>query len=83
VIFPLGCSSEIGVNVIKGKRVLLRQIREEDWEIFENWGKSRDALWGPYQRFHIYHFPLLRGAYQKTGLLSREGGMLLIETIED
>lgn len=69
--------------MIKGKNVLLRQIRDEDWMMFENWGKCRDALWGPYQRFQIDHLPLLREAYQKTGLLSRESGFLLIETIEE
>lgn len=68
--------------MIKGKKVLLRQIRDEDWSLFEEWGKSREALWGSYQRFQMDHLPLLREAFQKTGLLSREGGILLIETIE-
>jgi len=68
--------------MIKGKNVLLRQIRDEDWQVIEDWGKSREALWGPYQRFQMDHLPLLREAFQKTGLLSREGGILLIETIE-
>jgi len=68
--------------MIKGKNVLLRQIRDEDWPVIEDWGKSREALWGPYQRFQMDHLPLLWEAFQKTGLLSREGGILLIESIE-
>jgi aminoglycoside 6'-N-acetyltransferase len=69
--------------MIKGNRVLLRPIRDEDWPKFEEWGRSRDALWGPFQRFQMDHLPLLREAYQQTGLLKRESGVLLIETIED
>jgi RimJ/RimL family protein N-acetyltransferase len=69
--------------VIKGTRILLRPIRDEDWPKFEEWGKSRDALWGPFQRFQMDHVPLLGEAYQQTGLLKRESGVLLIETIKD
>ncbi|MEJ2733010.1 MAG: GNAT family protein [Anaerolineae bacterium] len=69
--------------MIEGSRVLLRPIRDEDWSKFEEWGKSREALWGPFQRFQMDHLPLLREAYQKTGLLKRESGFLLIETMED
>ncbi|KAA3645824.1 MAG: N-acetyltransferase [Chloroflexi bacterium] len=69
--------------MIKGKKVLLRKIRDEDWEMFEKWGESRDALWGPYQRFQIDHLPLLKEAYQKTGLISRDGGILMIERLDD
>jgi aminoglycoside 6'-N-acetyltransferase len=68
--------------MIKGKNVLLRPIRDEGWSIIEDWGKNREAFWGPYQRFQMDHLPLLQEAFQKTGLLSREGGLLLIETIE-
>jgi aminoglycoside 6'-N-acetyltransferase len=69
--------------MITGTRVLLRPIRDEDWPRFEEWGKSRDALWGPFQRFQMDHVPLLREAYQQTGLLKRETGVLLIQTISD
>jgi aminoglycoside 6'-N-acetyltransferase len=69
--------------MIKGNRVLLRPIREEDWPKFEEWGKSREALWGPFQRFQMDHVPLLREAFQQTGLLKRESGILLIEAIKD
>jgi RimJ/RimL family protein N-acetyltransferase len=69
--------------MIRGKRLLLRPIGDKDWPIFEEWGKSRDALWGPFQRFQLDHLPLLREAYQQAGLLRRESGVLLIETIED
>jgi RimJ/RimL family protein N-acetyltransferase len=69
--------------MIEGSRVLLRPIRDEDWSKFEEWGKRREALWGPFQRFQMDHLPLLREAYQETGLLKRESGFLLIETMED
>jgi RimJ/RimL family protein N-acetyltransferase len=69
--------------MIEGKNILLRPIRDEDWPIIERWGQSRAALWGDYQRFQLDHLPLLRQAYQKTGLLSRESGFLLVETLAD
>jgi RimJ/RimL family protein N-acetyltransferase len=72
-----------GDNMIKGTRILLRPIRDEDWPLFEEWGKSRDALWGPYQRYRLDHLPMLREAYRQTGLLKRESGFLLIETLDD
>jgi RimJ/RimL family protein N-acetyltransferase len=69
--------------MIKGNCVQLRPLREADWPIFEVWGQNREALWGSYQRFQLDHLPLLREAFQQTGLLKREGGFLLIETIEN
>jgi RimJ/RimL family protein N-acetyltransferase len=69
--------------MIRGDRVLLRPIQAEDWHKFEEWGQSREAFWGPFQRFQMDHLPLLREAYQQTGLLRRESGVLLIETTED
>lgn len=69
--------------MITGNRVSMRPIRDEDWHKLEEWGRSRDALWGPFQRFQMDHVPLLREAYQQTGLLKRESGFLLIETIKD
>jgi aminoglycoside 6'-N-acetyltransferase len=68
--------------MIKGLNVLLRPIQDEDWQIIEAWGQNRDALWGPYQRFQLDHVPQLRQAYQQMGLLTREAGFLLIETIQ-
>jgi aminoglycoside 6'-N-acetyltransferase len=69
--------------MIKGNRALLRPIRENDWSKFEEWGKCREALWGPFQRFQMDHVPLLREAFQQTGLLQRQNGILVIETIKD
>jgi RimJ/RimL family protein N-acetyltransferase len=69
--------------MIKSSRVILRPIRDEDWSIIEEWGKSREALWGAFQRFQLDHIPLLRQAYQQTGLLRRGSGFLLIETLEN
>lgn len=69
--------------MIEGKRILLRPIRDEDWSTVEGWGNRRDGLWGTFQRFQLDHVPLLRKAYQQTGLLSRESGLLLVETLQD
>lgn len=69
--------------MIKGKRILLRPIRDEDWPLLEEWGQSREALWGPFQRFQMDHLPALREAYRQTGLLRRESGFLLVEAIEN
>jgi RimJ/RimL family protein N-acetyltransferase len=69
--------------MLTGKYVRLRPIRPEDWQIFEEWGKEREKLWGQYQRFQLDHLPLLQDAFQNTALLGREGGMLLIETLEE
>ena len=69
--------------MIKGTHILLRPMQDQDWPLFEEWGKSREALWGPYQRFQLDHLPLLREAYRQTGLLKREAGFLLIEALDD
>jgi RimJ/RimL family protein N-acetyltransferase len=69
--------------MIAGSNISLRPIGDEDWPKFEEWGMSREALWGPYQRLQLDHLPLLREAYQQTGLLKRESGMLIIETKKD
>jgi aminoglycoside 6'-N-acetyltransferase len=70
------------MKMIKGSRVLLRPIQDKDWLVMEDWGRSREALWGHFQRFQLDHIPLLRQAYQQTGLLKRESGLLLIEILE-
>lgn len=69
--------------MIKGTRIHLRPIRDDDWPLFEEWGQSREALWGPFQRFQLDHLPSLRQAYHQTGLLTRDSGFLLAETIGD
>lgn len=69
--------------MIKGSRVLLRPIQDKDWPILEEWGRNRQALWGPFQRFQLDHVPLLRQVYQQSGLLKRESGLLLVESLED
>jgi len=69
--------------MINGKNVLLRPIQDEDWPTIEAWGKDQNALWGPFQRFQLDHVPQLRQAYQKMGLLTRQAGFLLVETIHD
>jgi ribosomal-protein-alanine N-acetyltransferase len=68
--------------MIKGTKVLLRPIQDEDWSTIEEWGRDQNALWGQYQRFQLDHVPRLRQAYQQTGLLTRESGLLLIQTIQ-
>ena len=69
--------------MIKGKRIILRPVQDEDWVTIEEWGQDQDALWGSFQRFQLDHLPLLRQAYQQMNLLTRESGLLLIETIQD
>jgi RimJ/RimL family protein N-acetyltransferase len=68
--------------MIEGHLVRLRPVQEGDWSTVEAWGQGREGLWGAYQRFQLDHVPLLRQAYQQTGLLSRESGLLLIETLD-
>ena len=34
--------------MITGSRILLRPIGDEDWPKFEEWGSSREVLWGPF-----------------------------------
>lgn len=67
--------------MIKGNHIVLRPIQDVDWAVIEAWGKDQDALWGPFQRFQLDHVPHLRQAYRHMGLLSRESGFLLVETI--
>ncbi len=69
--------------MISGERIRLRPVRDDDWPVIEAWGQSREAMWGPFQRFQLDHLPLLRQVYAETGLLSRESAFLLIETTED
>lgn len=68
--------------MIQGERLLLRPVQDSDWERIEAWGQHRDGLWGAFQRFQPDHLPLLRQVYQKTGMLSRESSLFLIETLE-
>lgn len=69
--------------MIKGTHIILRPVQDEDWPTIEDWGRDRDALWGPFQRFQLDHLPQLRQAYQQTGLLARKSAFLLVETIAE
>ena len=69
--------------MIKGERVTLRRIRDDDWPQLEAWADDPDALWGPFQRFQLETARALREAYDKTGLLSRESGLLIVEAPPD
>jgi len=69
--------------MIKGTKILLRSVQESDWAVIETWGKSRESLWGEFQRFQLDHLPLLQASFEKTRLLSRESGFLLIETLAE
>jgi RimJ/RimL family protein N-acetyltransferase len=66
--------------MLRGTQILLRPIQDDDWPILDRWGQDREALWGRFQRHQIDHLPLLRAAYQQSGLLGRESGFLLVET---
>jgi RimJ/RimL family protein N-acetyltransferase len=67
--------------MIRGTRIALRPIRDEDWSALERWAQDREALWGPFQRYQLDHLPQLREAFQKTGLLNRQAGFLMIEIL--
>jgi RimJ/RimL family protein N-acetyltransferase len=69
--------------MIKGTKIVLRPIKDEDWTTIEQWGRDREVFWGPFQRFQLDHVPLLCQAYQQTGLLTRDSALLLVETIQD
>jgi RimJ/RimL family protein N-acetyltransferase len=69
--------------MLRGRQILLRPIRDGDWQTLDTWGQDREALWGRFQRHQMDHLPLLRAAYQQSGLLGRESGFLLIETLEE
>ena len=69
--------------MICGTQVRLRPVQKEDWPIFEAWGKERERLWGPYQRFQLDNLSLLQDAFQSSDLLNRKGSMFLIETIKE
>jgi len=79
----LSDSNKAELFMIRGSKIALRPIRDEDWLLFEQWAQAREALWGAYQRHQLDHLPQLRQAYQQTGLLSRQGGFLMIETLVD
>lgn len=68
--------------MIRGERVLLRPMVDADWALVEEWGRERDGLWGPFQRFQLDHVPDLLQAYESTGLLRRDGGFLAVEPVE-
>lgn len=69
--------------MIKGTHIVLRPVEDEDWTTIEAWGRDENELWGPYQRFQLDHVPQLRQAYQQMGLLTRESGFLLVDTIKE
>jgi len=43
--------------MIRGARIALRSIRDEDISVLEHWADDREALWGPYQRYQLDHLP--------------------------
>jgi RimJ/RimL family protein N-acetyltransferase len=67
--------------MIKGEHLVLRPVTDADWPVLERWGQEREGLWGPFQRFQLDHLSRLREIYLQTGLLKRESGLLLVETI--
>jgi RimJ/RimL family protein N-acetyltransferase len=70
-------------HMISGTHLILRPVEDRDWERIEAWGRDPSALWGPYQRFQLDHVPQLQQVYQQMGLLSRDSGLLLVETIPE
>jgi RimJ/RimL family protein N-acetyltransferase len=66
--------------MLVGEHVVVRPLGEPDLEILLGWGRSPSAFWGPYQRFQMDYLQHLRDSYRRDGLLTREAGVLLIET---
>jgi RimJ/RimL family protein N-acetyltransferase len=69
--------------MLKGKRITLRGITDQDWKHIEEWAQEPDALFGPYQRFQIDLLTELREGYEKTRLLTRDSAFLIIEITDD
>ena len=68
--------------MLKGKRVTLRRVTDEDWKQIEAWADDRDALCGPNLRFQPELLSRLKEGYEKTRLFTREKACLIIETVE-
>jgi [ribosomal protein S5]-alanine N-acetyltransferase len=69
--------------MLKGTRIILRGVTDEDWKQIEEWAQDPDALSGPYQRFQVDLLPELKEAYKKSGLLTHDAAFLIIETLDD
>ncbi len=68
--------------MLNGKRVTLRRVTDDDWKQIEMWAQDRGALFGPHQRFQVELLSELKEAYRKTGLLSRDSAVLIIEVVD-
>jgi RimJ/RimL family protein N-acetyltransferase len=68
--------------MLRGKRIVLRRVRDKDWEHIDKWAEEADALFGPYQRFQVGLLAELKEGYQKNGLLGRDSGFMIVELIE-
>lgn len=75
-------NSDAGGDMLKGKLVTLRRIRDDDLPLIEAWLEDPDALWGPFQRFQLDSVQALKEAYEKTGLFNRESGLLIVEAAD-
>jgi RimJ/RimL family protein N-acetyltransferase len=73
---------DAGGDMIKGERVTLRLIRDDDWPLLEAWVEDPNAAWGPFQRFQLDRVRILKEAYEKTGLFSRGSGVLIVEAAD-
>jgi len=69
--------------MLKGKRVILRRVRDGDWPDIERWAEEPDALFGAYQRFQVDLLGELKEGYEKTGLLSRDSAIMIVELVEN
>ncbi len=70
------------IEPLTGERVCLRPVRDDDLAAFDAWGRHRNGLWGPFQRYQVDHLRRLREAYARTSLLDRTAAVFMIETIE-
>jgi len=68
--------------MLKGKRIILRRVREGDWPDIERWAEEPDAFFGAYQRFQVDLLGELKEGYEKTGLLTRDSAFMMVELVE-
>lgn len=69
--------------MLEDEAIRLRPVRDEDWPTIERWASTRSSLWGPFQRHQLDNLPAIRDVYRRTGLLSRQGALLIIEPLTD
>ena len=69
--------------MLRGKRVIVRPILDEDLPVLGAWCADPAKAVGDYQRFQMELGRELAGLYGQNGLIARESGFLIIQLLED